>query len=226
MADSGLPPLDAIPVFPLPGITLFPHSHLPLHVFEPRYRALMEDTLRQPPELHCFAMATLLDQTGEDALGEPPVHRAAGVGRIIEYSRIPDGRFMLVLQGIGRIRLRQELDSCNGYRRFAATWQPDVVPAMPGQWDRDFATELKTLALAIVRDQAEKFRRLLAGQDELGRLTDLICAYMPLPSEFKLEQMACVNVIERAARTIARLEALMTAAPTKPLRPDADPSAN
>lgn len=220
-----LPDLSAIPVFPLPGITLFPHTHLPLHIFEPRYRALMEDTLKKPVPQHCFAMGSLADAPGAQTLGDPPVLRVVGVGRIIEYSRVPDGRFMLVLQGVGRATLARELDLVNGYRVFEAAWLPDIVSGWPGNWSHDLANELKTLALALLRDQAEKFRRLLADQNDLSRLTDLICGYLPLPPEFKLEQMACANVMERAARTISQLESMLVS-PGQPLRPDADPPSN
>lgn len=224
-ADAQLPSLDAIPVFPLPGMTLFPHTHLPLHIFEPRYRALMEDTLLKPVNQHCFAMGTLLEAGAPDTLGDPPVWAIVGVGRLIEFSRMPDGRFMLVLQGIGRARLTQELEMVNGYRVFAAQWLADLTPAWPGNWARDLANELKTLALALLREEAEKFRRLLADQDDLSKLTDLICGYLPMPPEFKLSQLACLNVMERAAATIAQLESML---PTrgKPLRPDSDPPRN
>jgi Lon protease-like protein len=220
-----LPDIANLPVFPLPGMTLFPHTHLPLHVFEPRYRALMEDTLAQPEARHCFAMGTLLDTPGNETLGDPPVHRVVGVGRIIEFSRLPDGRFMLVLQGIGRARLTREFDMVRGYRVFEALWLADVLPPWPGTWATDLMAELKTLALALLREEADKFRKLVAAQDELGRLTDLICGYLPLPPDFKLEQLACLNVMERAARTISKLEAMLPAR-GKPLRLDTDPPAN
>ncbi len=220
-----LPDISSIPVFPLPGISLFPHTHLPLHIFEPRYRALMEDTIKRPPEQHCFAMGSLAYSPGPQTLGDPPVLRVVGVGRIIEYSRVPDGRYMLVLQGIGRATLVRELELVNGYRVFAAQWLPDLVTGWPGNWSAELATELKTLALALLRDQAEKFRRLLADQNDLSRLTDLICGYLPLPPEFKLEQMACSNVMERAARTISQLESMLVS-PGKPLKPDAEPPSN
>ena len=226
MADAEPPSLDAVPVFPLPGITLFPHTHLPLHVFEPRYRALMEDTLAKPEPQHVFAMGTLLENPCAESLGEPPVHCVAGVGRIVEYSRIPDGRFMLVLQGIGRARLAREHALVNGYRMFEAAWMPDIAPPWQDGWCHDLTAELKTLALALLRDQAEKFRHMLAEETELGRLTDLLCGYLPLPPQFKLEQLGCVNVIERAARTIAQLESRLVAAPIKPLRPDETPLSN
>lgn len=219
------PDISALPVFPLAGVTLFPHTHLPLHIFEPRYRALVEDTLRKPEVQHCFAMATPIGNPDAQQQDKPFLMPMAGVGRIIEFSRLPDGRFMLVLQGIGRATLGAELPMVNGYRLFHAEWVQELMPRGHDEWTADLLTELKTLALALLRDQAEKFARLLADQDDLGRLTDLICGYLPLPPDFKLIQFNCVNVMQRAVRTIAQLESMLTA-PGKPLHPDSEPRQN
>ena len=215
-----------IPVFPLPGITLFPHTQLPLHIFEDRYRALMEDTLKKPDTEHCFAMGTLADGTSNETLGDPPVHRFAGVGRITEYSRMPDGRYALVLRGIGRVRLTHENSIVRGYRVFGAEWQPDIRPSPEGSWERNLSVEVKALALALLREQAEKFRGMLSEHVDLGALVDMICGYLPFPPEFKLQQMEARNVIERAARTISQLERMAGVAPEKPLHLDDAPPVN
>jgi Lon protease-like protein len=225
--DDDLPELrHGIPVFPLPGITLFPHTLLPLHIFEDRYRALIEDTLRRPEDQHCFAMGTLMDAASGETLGDPPVFRYAGVGRISEFSRMPDGRFALVLRGIGRVRLSHEHSLIRGYRVFGAEWLPDIRPQPGGSWERNLGVELKALALSLLREQAEKFRGMLAEHVELGPLTDMICGYLPFPPEFKLQQMQSRNVFERAARTISQLEALGGYAPEKPLKLDDAPPVN
>lgn len=224
--DDPLPDLSAgIPVFPLPGMALFPHTHLPLHIFEERYRNLMEDTLRKPDTEHCFAMGSALPDGAHDTVGTPPVFRFAGVGRIVEYSREPDGRYMLVLRGLARVRLADEREMVNGYRVFDAEWLPDVHTAQGG-WEDNLGLELKALSMTLLREQAERFRELLDDQIELGALVDMICGYLPFPPEFKLEQMATPNVIERAAATISHLERLLEQAPSKPIKPDDAPAKN
>lgn len=225
MSDE-LPDLShGIPVFPLPGMTLFPHTHLPLHIFEERYRNLIQDTLRKPESEHCFAMGTLIDLPGE-SLGDPPVYLYAGVGRVVEYSRMPDGRFMLVLQGIGRARLTGELPLLNGYRVFNAEWVADLHTTTEPAWEDNLGHELKALAVALLREQAEKFRRVLSDEIELGPLTDMLCGYLPFPPEFKLEQLSTPNIIERAAATISLLERMLGDVPQRPLKPDDPPAAN
>lgn len=225
--NDDLPELaHGIPVFPLPGMMLFPHTHLPLHIFEERYRNLMEDTLAKPVSQHCFAMGTLLESASDASLGDPPVDRYAGVGRITEYSRAPDGRFGLVLHGIGRIRLTHEMSMVRGYRLFGAEWIRDVRPPASRTWERNLGVELKGLALALLREQAEKFRGLLSEDIDLGALTDMVAGYLPFPAEFKLRQMATPNVIERAAAAISQLEKMIGMAPDKPLHLDDAPPVN
>lgn len=214
-----------LPVFPLPEVALFPHTLMPLRIFEERYRNLMEDTLRKPGSEHCFVMGTQLAAAG-DSIGDPPVGRFAGVGRIDEYTRQPDGQFLLVLRGIGRVRLTHEMSISRGYRVFGTEWLPDVTPPTAGSWERNLSVELKGLALALLREQAEKFRGMLSEHVELGELTDMICGYLPFPFEFKLQQMETRNVIERAARTISQLERMAGIAPDKPLKLDDAPPVN
>jgi Lon protease-like protein len=154
------------------------------------------------------------------------VHRYAGVGRIAEFSRTPDGRYMLVMRGVGRVRLTHEMTGVRGYRVFGAEWLPDVRSTPGGAWERNLGLEVKALALALLREHADRFRGMLAENVELGPLTDMICGYLPFPPDFKLQQMETRNVIERAARTISQLERMAGVAPEKPLRLDESPPVN
>ena len=105
-----------LPLFPLPSTVFFPHTLLPLHVFETRYRQLTEDVLAD----HQHLAVVKID---EDALNVPVpgISRVAGVGRIVHYERLPDGRFHLLLQGIARAELIEELPAAGRlYRRARA----------------------------------------------------------------------------------------------------------
>lgn len=225
---TDLPDLSARPlaVFPLPDMTLFPHTLLPLHIFEPRYRQLVEETLERPVAERYFAMGALMPVPSPDTLGLPPVHRVAGVGRLAEHRRLPDGRFMIVLQGIGRAQLKRELDSGRPYREFEAEWMFDIAPDGGGGMQGGLAVELKALALAAVRDNADQFRTLLGGQRDLAVLVDLVSAYLPFEVGFKLAQMSNVNVLGRAAHAISELEGRITPQLPQPIDPDAVPPSN
>ena len=112
-SDIDLP--DAIPVFPLPGALLLPRSRLPLHIFEPRYLAMIEDVLKTPDRL--IGMIQTSEQNGEERM------QAIGcAGRLTQFSETEDGRYMLTLTGISRYRIRNEVIGFTPYRRFAVNW--------------------------------------------------------------------------------------------------------
>ncbi|MHC4840036.1 MAG: LON peptidase substrate-binding domain-containing protein [Planctomycetota bacterium] len=217
---------DPFPVFPLPGLTLFPHTHLPLHIFEERYRNLMDDVLKQPESDHWFAVGTQVKAIVDGAIGKPPVYPVAGIGRVREFQRLPDGRFMVVLQGLGRARLSAESDETNGYRTFNGSWLPDSEPGDQSDMAAGMGIEIKALAVALLRDQADKFRNLLLQDIPLGHLCDMICGYLPLEPDFKLRMMDTSVVMNRAAAVISELEKLISVPRGKPLPLDDNPSPN
>ena len=94
---------ERVPIFPLPETVFFPKTHLPLHVFEPRYRKMTEDCIAES-----LPMAICLAKTGEDLAGHADVFPIAGVGMIERHERLPDGRFNLVLRGLTRIKIAEE----------------------------------------------------------------------------------------------------------------------
>lgn len=96
--------LVELPLFPLPQTVFFPHTLLPLHVFEPRYRQMTEQVLAS----HKHIGVVRVDEARADA-AVPGVGRVAGVGRIVHHERLADGRFHILLQGIARAELVDEL---------------------------------------------------------------------------------------------------------------------
>src|SRR6185436_19916478 len=124
------PALDVLPIFPLPQTVLFPGALLPLHVFEPRYRAMVKDCLAT----HKAMAVALISETGErDAHRHPTIERVAGVGVIIDHVELPDGRYNILLHGRARVRL-EELPYVPPYRRAkAAILHP--TPSDPAQRD-------------------------------------------------------------------------------------------
>ena len=113
------PPLpssfDALPVFPLSGTVLFPNTVLPLHIFEPRYRAMVADAL-EGDRLIAVVLAKGSTEPGES----PEIYDVAGCGRIIHHEELPDGRYNILVQGLARVVLTEEQPLARLYRRFAA----------------------------------------------------------------------------------------------------------
>ena len=101
-----------LPLFPLPNVVLFPGVFLPLHIFEPRYRAMTEDALAGD---RMIGMALLKPGFEAEYEGRPPIYPVGCMGLITHAERLPDGRFNLVLQGVERFRVREE-DHARVYR--------------------------------------------------------------------------------------------------------------
>ncbi|HLY73477.1 MAG TPA: LON peptidase substrate-binding domain-containing protein [Planctomycetota bacterium] len=115
MADAEFDPgsiPSIVPMFPLPNVVLFPKMFLPLHIFEPRYRALTKSALEGE---RFIAMALFQSDWKKDYAGCPAVRPVLGLGRIIEDTRLADGRYNLVLYGVARLRLLKEV-STDPYR--------------------------------------------------------------------------------------------------------------
>lgn len=116
----------AVSLFPLPSVVLIPNTVMPLHVFEERYRDLVRDCLKT--ELRLISVPLLADGWEQSYSGSPPIHATAGVGRIVNHERLPDGRYNIALLGIGRIHIEQELPLGRLYRTAQATLLQDQLP--------------------------------------------------------------------------------------------------
>jgi len=108
---------DLIPVFPLPGALLLPRARLPLHIFEPRYLAMLDDCMKTPQRLIGMIQPRSVPQSDEKAL-----HSIGCAGRLTAFSETEDGRYMITLTGISRFRLRQEVSGFTPYRRAEVNW--------------------------------------------------------------------------------------------------------
>ena len=106
---------DLIPIFPLPGALLLPRSRLPLHIFEPRYLAMIEDVLKTPERL--IGMIQPSAQNGTERM-----QNIGCAGRLTQFSETEDGRYMVTLTGISRYRLGKEITGFTPYRKFEASW--------------------------------------------------------------------------------------------------------
>jgi uncharacterized protein len=103
---------DIIPVFPLPNVVLFPHVFLPLHIFEPRYRAMVSDALEGD---RIIGMTLLKPGWEADYEGRPAIYPLGCAGLITHADRHPDGRYNIVLRGLEKFRVVGE-DLSQPYR--------------------------------------------------------------------------------------------------------------
>jgi len=103
---------DTVPLFPLSGVLLLPHCTMPLHIFEPRYVAMLEDAMAGDGVIGMIQPVS----TREDE-DEPELYDTGCIGRIIEDEETDDGRRMISLAGLTRFDLIDELPLHRGYRR-------------------------------------------------------------------------------------------------------------
>jgi Lon protease-like protein len=112
-----------LPIFPLPDLTFFPHTVLPLHIFEPRYRSMVSDCLARNRKLAVVGLKPGYEDNYE---GKPAVHAVAGAGEIVRCERLATGRFNILIKGESRIRIDREIPSDTLYRLVEATVLEDV----------------------------------------------------------------------------------------------------
>ena len=105
-----------ISIFPLPGALLLPRGRLPLHIFEPRYLAMIEDCMKTQHRL--IGMV----QPRETPGGEERLHSIGCAGRLTGMSETEDGRYMVTLSGVSRFRIREEIEGFTPYRKCEVSW--------------------------------------------------------------------------------------------------------
>jgi Lon protease-like protein len=112
---------EIIPVFPLPGALLLPRGQMPLNIFEPRYLAMVDDSLRDGHRLIGMIQP---DATHPGADDKPNLFKIGCAGRITQLAESGDGRYLMQLTGVARFRIEQELDVLTAYRQCQVTFAP------------------------------------------------------------------------------------------------------
>lgn len=179
------------PLFPLPSVFLFPGTVIPLHVFEPRYRQMIEDSLDGPGRI---VIGTVLEDWHDKLEGAPPVHPIAGLGEIARHERLPDGRFVILLAGLARTRI-QELESDRLYRRVSAV--PLAEIEVPDALQDGLRSRLREAVLARSPDLVD-----LPEDMPLGHLTDLLLLRLQLPQSKMQDLYSELSIADRAEAAI------------------------
>jgi hypothetical protein len=181
-----------VPLFPLPNLFLYPGTLMPLHIFEPRYRQMVEDCLDGPGRI---AVGAVLQSHHDQLEGAPPVFPVAGLGEIAKHERLPDGRFLIVLVGLARAGIR-EVASGRSYRRVEAHPLREVPPSK--REDPLLRQKLREALLARAPELATKLSEHLP----VGHLADLLILRMSLPQTNVEDLYARLDVADRATRAL------------------------
>ena len=202
--SSDLP--DTIPIFPLPGTLLLPRSRLPLHIFEPRYLAMIEDAMKTPTRL--IGMIQPYDAPG--AAGK--LHSIGCAGRLTAFSETEDGRYMLTLSGKSRFRVIKEVEGgFTPYRRCDVSWQGFERDLGPVEKDSGFnRKQFMTQLNRFFADQglSTDWDSLRDAEDELLiNSLSMLCPFEPEDRQALLEapslstrRETLVTLIEYALR--------------------------
>jgi Lon protease-like protein len=197
-------------LFPLPNLVLFPNVAQPLHVFEPRYRQLMADALVDD---RLITMALLLPGYQVHYLEQPAIHPVVCVGRIHHEEHLADGRYNLLLQGLSRARVREELKTDRMYRVARVELMCDVVVNVPGV-EQELRQALGSAVAPFFAGQAlaaQQLGRLLESPLPLGALCDIFASVLPLDVAVKQELLAEAQVEQRTRLLLSTLESCQPA---------------
>jgi Lon protease-like protein len=136
---------EVIPVFPLAGALLLPRGQMPLNIFEPRYLAMVDDSLRDGHRLIGMIQPDPARPGSED---KPNLFRVGCVGRITQLAETGDGRYLMQLTGIARFKVEEELAVATAYRQCRVNYMPfvDDFVARKGEEEVDREALLESLS--------------------------------------------------------------------------------
>jgi uncharacterized protein len=201
-----LPPI--IPLFPLPNVVLFPGVFLPLHIFEERYRALTRDALAGD---RIIGMTLLRPGFEGDYAGRPPIYPIGCAGVISHSDRLPDGRFNIVLHGLSKFRVVEELVDSE-YRRGRIEPLTEVTDTAGHRQIKDQRTRIEGLLLSALRATEVQIPGSLSDED----LIHALCQYLQFEPAERQALLECDGTVERARALTEFLEmqALLAQHPT------------
>lgn len=166
--------LQCLPIFPLPELVFFPHTAVPLHIFEARYRKMISDVLSGG-----LPLAVVMTKDRLLMSERPAVHSVAGVGRVVEHRQLQDGRYYVLLAGLGRIRIVEELATTQPYRLVSAQLLEDSVSEELAQHPDTALTPLKGFVFSLARKRppiAAMLAELLKSSHDPSTITDVLSA--------------------------------------------------
>ncbi|MGF7170536.1 hypothetical protein FHS91_002221 [Sphingobium xanthum] len=183
-------------IFPLGGAVLFPRMHLPLHIFEPRYRAMISEAMARDQRIG------MIQPSGP---GEPaPLYTIGCMGRIAEIEALEDGRFNIILTGENRFRIARELDVATLFRQVEAELiedDPDEPFLAPSE---RAALELEARTFADALGYEVEWDAVATLDDET--LVHAIAQIAPFDIASKQALLEADNLPERSELTIQLMQ--------------------
>jgi len=180
--------LTRISIFPLGGALLFPRMHLPLHVFEPRYRALVSDAMARDRRIG------LIQPRGSG--DPPPLFDIGCIGKIAHVEALDDGRYNIVLEGLARFRLRRELDVTTPFRQIEAEIEANTADDTNLAHARRASLEYESRRFAETQGYAVDWEAVSRLDDE--SLVNGIAQIAPFDAAAKQALLEAASLADRA----------------------------
>jgi Lon protease-like protein len=195
-----------LPIFPLPEVTFFPHTVLPLHVFEARYRFMVGDAVERGRRL---AVVRLRSGFESDYAGKPPVHAVAGAGTIVSAERLPTGRYNIAVRGDARVRIVRELPSDTLYRLVLAEPLTDAEPTVDvGPLLARIRTACRKL-LEVLGRPADLLDSAIGSDLAPGVIADRVASAVLPSAEIRQDLLETLDVQARLERVALALDDLV-----------------
>jgi Lon protease-like protein len=220
-----MPPLPEgeflLPLFPLPNIVFFPHTRLPLHVFEPRYRQMIQDVLESDQR---FGIVLLRPGWEADYFGAPQVHQYGTIGTVEQAVPLEDGRYNIIVRGDSRFRILEEIGT-TPYRTARVVVEPEEVRGVEESYaQRTWLSDVSRQYLHYLPDETSVPEIDTAS---LEALANALIMSLNLDIEEKQKLLEEKDVLARAEKVgtelSSRIESLQFLAP---FRRTGDPSHN
>ncbi|MBL8953767.1 MAG: LON peptidase substrate-binding domain-containing protein [Myxococcaceae bacterium] len=191
-------------VFPLPSLVLFPGTAVPLHIFEPRYRAMVKDALEADG---VFALAQVPPSAVPELVGDPPLHPIVSAGVVSLNEQLPDGRYNLMLTGVCRARVIAEHAKDKLYREVQAEMLPDDE-SIGGDAELSLRRAVLELAARLPQKAAENFVKV-ASRAKGGGLADVVAATLVNNVTRRVELLDELDPLKRLGEVLNEVTAVI-----------------
>jgi uncharacterized protein len=167
---------EIIPLFPLPNFVLFPGLSVPLHIFEPRYREMVADVAQSHG---IIGMMMLKGDWERDYYAYPDIYAIGCAGKIAALSKLPDGRYNVILQGMSEFRVAREIRQ-RSYRLAQVEWC--TVPSPSLNLDDQAMMTLHNLLVSYLGNAADEVWKSLVEERGLhgAALINAICFHLDI----------------------------------------------
>lgn len=195
-------------LFPVPNLVMFPHVMQPLHIFEPRYKEMLNEALDGDG---LIAMSVLQPGWEPDYESRPALMPHACLGRIVTHHRTEDGNYNVLLLGLKRIKIETELPPLRTFREAEAMLVDDFLTPENEEQRLNLQSMLtQQFEESLPKDQPTNpaLRELLSSEVPLGVLTDLVSFAAPLSFDQKCRLLGELNVDRRATMLLEAIEQL------------------